>query len=103
MTPPNTGPIRIPAVPKPVAVPRVRPRRSGGFTLISHARPAVHEIAEAAPCTPRAVISAQNPEPNAYAGVDTAISATPMIVSRRGPTRSAIQPTGNDSTSTVML
>ena len=102
-TPPNTGPIRMPAVPAPVAVPSTRPRRSGGFTVISHASAAVHEIADAAPCSPRAAISAQKSLPNAYAGVDTAISPTPTIVSRRGPNRSASHPTGNDNTSTTML
>ena len=78
----------MPAVPEPIAVPSTRPRRPGGFTVISHASAAVHEIADAAPCARAAAISAQKSVPKAHTrGVATAISPTPKIVSRRGPTR----------------
>ena len=55
--PPTSGPSRAPVTAAPSAIPSNSPRRSGGASAASHARPPVQAMAAPVPCVKRRVSS----------------------------------------------
>ncbi len=96
---PTTGPKSAPTTAEPSAVPSSAPRRSSGAALASHASPAAHVHAPAAPCAKRAASSTAMAEDQPKTSVAALISARPSNATRLSPSRATSRPPGSEPTS----
>ncbi len=99
--PATTGPSSPPRVAAVIAEVSVRGRRSGGTPPVSQARPAVQDTADETPCARRTATSAGKVSATAFSATASVSRATPAIVTRRAPNRSASLPTGSEASSTA--
>ncbi len=102
-TPPTNGPVITPMVAATWAYPTASPRRSTGARAATHASPAPHTAASAAPWSRRATMSSGNELASARPAVAPASRRVPTAVTSRAPTRSARWPMGTATTMTARL
>ena len=98
-TAPSTGPSMIPKIATASTDPIICPRRSRGAEAMIQVNPPVQAKAPPTPSANRARSSRTTFSANAKTTLETAISASPVIIALRTPARAAKKPAGIEASS----